>query len=626
MVPQPDEAQTLTQANEEIYDQLISLIENTQGRLAPIIVACDDEALRKRIIQRYESEAFREGIRSYRIVLGQEPSMRAGLETLKQQEPHLQRGGKAVFTVTGAEMLLRVKLNSQDEQSELDKFFGYLQWTREGLREFRYPIVLWVTHRILLELSRRSADFWSWRKAVLRFETESPSVIQNAVTGSLPSRQIEENLNTELLPPLAELQAEIAELTARDPDAPGLATLYDRLGRVYAQRISQGIAENLEQEREHAIAAFEQAVTLYQTYSNSTAEMKALRRLGNFFDEQSRHPEAITHHQKSLDIARMVNDRDSEARALNNLGNAYKSLGQYQQAIDFYQQSLEIVREIGDRKGEADSLENLGNVYYWLGQYQQELDFYQQSLEIYRKIANRKGEASSLGGLGGAYYSLAQYQQAIDFLQQSLEIYRSIGVNDLKKAYALRSLGYTYHSLGQYQQAIDFLQQSLEIYGEIGGNYWGKAYALKGLGHVHEELGQYQRAVYFYQQSLEIYSEISFRHGKADSLLGIANVLAKLGQPWEALQHYEQAKQIYQSLGLEHDVEDCVTAIYHLNRIIPAQQPTPQRIPPALPDWYIKSLPTPPRSTSQSRRSSQPLWVYGLVGLSIALLIYWLKR
>ncbi len=64
--------------NEETYDQLISLIENTQGRLAPILVACDDLQLRQRIVQRYEAEARQVKIRPYRIELGQEPSLRAG--------------------------------------------------------------------------------------------------------------------------------------------------------------------------------------------------------------------------------------------------------------------------------------------------------------------------------------------------------------------------------------------------------------------------------------------------------------------------------------------------------------------------------------------------------------------
>ncbi|MCY7278200.1 MAG: tetratricopeptide repeat protein, partial [Phormidesmis sp. CAN_BIN44] len=167
---QPLEA--LTTENEATYDSLISLIENTQDRLALIIVACDDLRLRQRVVDRYEAEARQAKIRSHRIVLGTEPSLRSGLAKLA-----LRQGNAAVVTVTGAEWLLRVKMREGEEQSDLDKFFGYLQWTREGLREFRVPIVLWVTHRILREISRQAPDFWSWRKAVLRFASQEAEPI-----------------------------------------------------------------------------------------------------------------------------------------------------------------------------------------------------------------------------------------------------------------------------------------------------------------------------------------------------------------------------------------------------------------------------------------------------------------
>ena len=533
MVPQRDDPQI---DNEETYDQLISLIENSQGRLAPIIVSCDDSTLRQRIIMRYETEARQAKIRPYRIVLGQEPSMRAGLEALKQQESHLQQDGAAVFTVTGAELLLRVTIDPQDEQSELDKFFGYLQWTREGLREFRYPIVLWVTKRILREMSRRAPDFWSWRKAVLRFVDESPQLTQFPIAINSPSQPTQDNPKAENLPPLAELQTEIATLTAKDPNAPGLATLYERLGQVYAQRISQGIAQNLEQEREQAIAAFQQSISRYQIQNNQSAEMSVLKKLGNFFGDQSRYLEAIACHEKSLEIAREIGNRRGEAASLGNLGDAYRSLGQYQQAIDFHQQSLEIEREIGNRRGEAASLGNLGNAYNSLGQRQRAINFQQQSLEIEREIGYRDGEGASLCNLGTAYFSLGQYQRAIEFYQQALEVQREVG-NRYFESNSLAGLGSVYNSLGQYQRAIDFSQQSLEIKREIGD-----------------------------------------RRGEAISLVNMARALAKLGQSWEALQHYQQAKQIYQALGLDHWVESCTTEIYQLNQTIPAQQPN--RAPP----------------------------------------------
>ncbi|MDA0673183.1 MAG: hypothetical protein O3C67_05695 [Cyanobacteria bacterium] len=249
--------------NAQTYETLISLIENSQGRLAPIIVACDDWELRQRLIDKYELEARQAKIRPYRVKLGQEPSVRAALVRLKAEHDHLQRGGEAVFTITGAEVLLRVTLKPEDEQSELDKFFGYLQWTREGLREFRYPIVLWVTYRILKEMNRRAPDFWSWRKAVLRFATETEAARSAAALLSPPPSSIAPPSN-DFLPPLDELQAEIQQLEVTAPESPSLATMYDQLGRVYANRIESGKAANLESEQAAAIAAFQSAIQHYQ--------------------------------------------------------------------------------------------------------------------------------------------------------------------------------------------------------------------------------------------------------------------------------------------------------------------------------------------------------------------------
>ena len=143
-------------------------------------------------------------------------------------------------------------------------------------------------------------------------------------------------------------------------------------------------------------------------------------------------------------------------------------------------------------------------------------------------------------------------------------------------------------------------------------------------------MGQHQRAIDFHQQALEIKREIGNRHGEADSLFNIAMALAKLGETWEALQHYQQAKQIYQSLELKHEVEKCGDAIYNHNQIIPAQQSIRA---PRLDDAPLSPRPSrnevissrPPISL-RNRRSKRLVWVYGLVGLTIVLLIFWLKR
>jgi tetratricopeptide (TPR) repeat protein len=510
-------------SNEEIYESLISLIENNQEQLTLIVVSCDDLRLRQRMIDRYEQEAKQSQIQSHRIVLGIEPSLRAGLAKLG-----LPTGEQVVVTVTGAEWLLRVKTRSIDVQSDLDKFFGYLQWTREGLREFRYPIVLWVTYPILREMSRRAPDFWSWRKAVLRFnsEEEVAESIDPVEQSYLPLPSFDRP-NDDFLPPPTEIISEIEKLAARDPESANLPVLYQKLAGIYAQRIARGEAINLEQEQQQAIEAFEEAIDRYRKLNKQSALAVAINDFGNFLYDSSRYQDAIKLYQKSLDIFREIGNYASEGASLNNFGNAHNSLGEYQRAIDFYQQSLKIWYKIGDRNNEVFSLNGLGTANRALGEYQRAIDFYQQSLDICREIDDANGEARSLNNLGNAYKSLRQYQRAIDFYQQSLGICREIV------------------------------------------NLTGEASSLDNLGHVYQLLGQYQRSITFHQLSLEIRRKIGDRNGEAVSLLNQAIALMEY-EPGglAALEKFKAARAIFLELNLDEDVKRCDAEIDKFNTTI----------------------------------------------------------
>jgi tetratricopeptide (TPR) repeat protein len=616
-------------ANEKAYESLISLIENNQNLMSLIIVSCDDLTLRQEIIGRYEREARLDNIQAKRIVLGTEPSLKAGLVKLA-----LPAEARVVVTVTGSEWLLRVKTRASDAQSDLQKFFGYLQWTREGLRKFQYPIVLWITSTILIEISRKAPDFWSWRKAVLRFasDADNPVLPVEREYSSAPAAEVFASARVDrddddFIPPPAEILLEISQLAARDPKSPNLATLYAKLAEIYTKRIARREATDLKQERQQAIDAYHQAIDRYRILNKKSALASILDKFGNFLNAISRYREAIDFHQQSLEIEREIGNHQGEAVSLGNLGSAYDSLGEYQRAIDFHQQSLKIKREVGYRQGEAASLCNLGGAYQSLGEYQRAIDFHQQSLEIQREIGDRQGEAASLGNLGNAYDSLGEYQRAIDFQQQSLEIKREIG--DLKgEAASLDSLGISYRLLGEYQRAIDFYQQSLEIQREIG-NRQGEAVSIDNLGSAYQALEEYQRAIDFHQQSLEIERELGNRSGEAASLFNQARSLAMYEpRSFEALGQFKQARAIYAELKLDHMVEKCDEAIYAFESIIATEQrqsaptigdPRPTE------DWVKRSLVNDPTSRSTSPQKIHWAVWFG-VGLGICFLLFLLRR
>ncbi len=346
----------LNSENNRNYQKLLSVIEASENTLSLFIAVCDDRHLRNKIIEAYERE-LSPNIESYHIRIAQnEPSLKAAIYKIVQSEDFKNNQKNVLLTITGAEDLLFI--HHQGEKSQQDKFFGYLQWTREGLREFHYPIVLWITNQILVNLSRKAPDFWSWRKGVFHFipEPSLMTVLQTDNRGVSYDNLGETYSDSLSLEDLEELIANTEE--KRGKNDPNLVTLYNRLGDIYFNQIRSGNSVNFPDEKGKALGSYYQA----------------------------------------LDISREIGDRNGEASSYNNLGLAYYSLGEYQQAIQYYQQSLAITREIGDRNGEASSYNNLGNAYSSLGEYQQAIQYHQQSLAIKTEIGAAEGTRSARNG------------------------------------------------------------------------------------------------------------------------------------------------------------------------------------------------------------------------------------
>jgi hypothetical protein len=161
---------TLRDQNQNNFDDLLISIEARPDSLNLLLAVCSDNKMRDRMIAQYEAELDSD-IRCYRVELPRdEPSMRLAIARMVEQKPYLQQRGKAVITVTGADELQNYKRVGEG-RSEQEVFFGYLQWTREALRELPFAIVLWLTPELEILISKKAPDFWAWRKGVFRFES-----------------------------------------------------------------------------------------------------------------------------------------------------------------------------------------------------------------------------------------------------------------------------------------------------------------------------------------------------------------------------------------------------------------------------------------------------------------------
>src|SRR5919199_545529 len=338
--------------NEDSYEDLLVSIEASEGMLSLLIGVCDDSEFRERIIERYAAE-LQPTIRSYRVTLARgEPSLRAAIAELVQGDEYLRSSGRAVLTVTGVEKLYFLKLGA--ERSEQEIFFGYLQWTREGMREFPFPIVLWMTNQIQRELKKKAPDFWSWRKGVFRFVSKKTSAIPSREFAKLPLAPDERNLlgidddDSDFIP-LQDLQELIQQTEQkRGTKDSSLATLYARMGQIYTRRLEQAESQDYQAE-----------LTL-----------------------------AIEYYRKAVDLQQELGLEEDLSTSLNELAELYYAQGRYEQAEPLYVQALELrKRLVGDNHPDmAMSLSNLAGLYYYQGRFEEAEPLFLQALELRKRL------------------------------------------------------------------------------------------------------------------------------------------------------------------------------------------------------------------------------------------------
>ena len=315
----------LTAANRRSLRRLVLSAQASLHKLNLLIAICDNPSYRDKLIRTYEAELTNHGTICYQVQLdSQQPSLKQSLLDWQTHTPNWQ-GTSTLVTVRGGDELLGIRL--QQPKSVQEKFFFSVQWTREGLRDFQFPIVLWVTEAVAQGLAQQAPDFWSWRGGV--FEFDQPMAWQ------MPDQRLENQPETETsyrpetLADPTELEQQIAALQAEDADSPLLASLYQSLGKTYSDRLEQGITVDRPQEEAKAIAAFQAAIARRESLADPTPLAASLNNLARWYESQGRYGEAEPLYLRALQIReqQLGADHPNTAASLNNLAALYESQG-----------------------------------------------------------------------------------------------------------------------------------------------------------------------------------------------------------------------------------------------------------------------------------------------------------
>ena len=474
-MPQPaiTDSSELATANQRSLRGLVLSAQASLHKLNLLIAICDNPLYRDQLIRTYEAELTANGIACHQARLDrQQPSLKQSLLDWQTQTPDWHETSTLV-TVRGGDELLGIRL--QQPKSAQEKFFFSAQWTREGLREFQFPIVLWVTEAVAQGLAQQAPDFWSWRGGVFEFDQPMAWQVSDQPQGNEPQQQLMDQAE-----PLAdpnELEQQIAALQAEDPDSPLLASLHQSLGETYYNRLKRGIAVDRPQEEAKAIATFQSAIARRESLPDPTPLATSLNNLAGLYKSQGRYEEAEPLFQRSLQIReqQLGAEHPDTASSLNNLALLYESQERYEEAEPLLLRSLQIKeQQLGvDHPDTATSLNNLALLYESQGRYGEAEPLYQHSLQIKEQQlgAEHPDTASSLNNLAGLYRSQERYGEAELLFLRSLNIcIAKLGLNHPNTQQIRENLATLYDDMATqfklqecFDKAVEYLEKAIAL-------------------------------------------------------------------------------------------------------------------------------------------------------------------
>ncbi|WP_066383715.1 MULTISPECIES: tetratricopeptide repeat protein [unclassified Anabaena] len=501
--------------NRDAYDDLIVSIEAKAHRLNLLIAVCDNASFRDEIIAQYEAE-LQPLFRTYRVTLARgEPSLTAAISQLVKSEEYLRQHHPAVITVTGAEQLYFLKLGN--ERSEQDVFFGYLQWTREALREFPFAIVLWVTNQILVELMKKAPDFWSWRNGVFRFVSRKKNTISSrelepirfAFSDNEISRFDDDN---PYLLPIEDLQKFIQDAEQRGVQDATLATLYCSIGNIYRTRLERGECQDYKKEQELGIEYLSKAVELQKHLGLEKDLATSFYNLAELYWYQGRYSQAEPLYIQALALRRKLlgEEHPDVALSLNGLAELYRKQKLYNKAEPLYQKALEICRKMPgvEYPALAHVLNNLALLYCCQGRYQEAESLYLQVLELDKRFLGEDHPdfATSLSNLGLLYHSQGKYSEAETLYTQALVLKQKLlGAEHPLVADTLNRLAQLYHSQGRYSEAEPLYLRVLELdQCLLEQEHPDAAISLNDLALLYNSQGRYSEAEPLFIKAIDI--------------------------------------------------------------------------------------------------------------------------
>ena len=475
--------------NQRALQTLERAIELSQGEFSLILVRCNYTRLQERMVESLRQLWTEQGIdRESWLELKLEPSVKTLYSTIIS---NLDRTQPRTLMIFGLDSVVAI-----------DRLFKSSNQVRDEFRKHcPFPIVLWITEKLLHKLIRLAPDFKSWAAASIKFEATRDELIQlwHDQEKELFARVLDGKANLEgwaiassnaihdllVLPPLCTIQdthdqlesawQDLHDRTEIPPDINAIATQHFVMGR-YEHALSR--IDSALKHYEHSLSFWQATAAIAKpTHRDRQDREKVgviLLYIGLCYWRQAELDRAtsyLSHWQAArprleqcLQIFEAAERPDLVAKFIPLLGEVWRRLEAWDELAALAQKSLKHHQMSGNPVQLAQDYGFLAEVASQKKQWKKSKSFAQQALTTIAcsTVTMRQHQALYLLLLAKSLRHLGQSLEAINYLQLA---FRGIAPEKDPRLYIriLKELRSLYYNQGQYQQAFMLKKQQRDI-------------------------------------------------------------------------------------------------------------------------------------------------------------------
>ncbi|MEL6400789.1 MAG: CHAT domain-containing protein [Cyanobacteria bacterium J06626_4] len=359
-----------------------------------------------------------------------------------------------------------------------------------------------------------------------------------------------------------------------------------------------------------AIAAYEQALALYQTIDNQSEAASTRYLIGIAYYEQNEYETGLEYFKQFVEF-----NQNSEPYSLLGsgwyfVGLGYSQMQAYEAAIAAHETAIATFDALPDTPelqeakfiGRAVSSSGISDVYYQqgdkrnelfyieqaiaalrelppspyfmtelnslaillgeVGRYEASLAAFTETITLSRELTDPDRELSAQVGMGQLQRTKGYFVEALTTFQVALLLAQEIedSMQTLDESLILGEIANVYSDLDEYETSLDYYQRSFDQ-AEIEGNFNTQIAVLNNTSIVYNILGEYEQGLRTSQNALALSRDYQTDETDRDQVLSLgledqmlnlglmffeASALQGIGNTYENLGDYPQALDYYQ--------------------------------------------------------------------------------